>query len=104
MQTDIYAAFPNWESVFRVEEFYCCIEYFMVHGYKKNSRIVAYVQWTQQVSENEWGLKFFKGYGAKQFIDVCVIDRCIGFLKVENLYYIIDKKVEIPDDSHLYVL
>ena len=46
---------------------------------------------------------FFKGYGAKQIIDVCVIDRCVGFLEVENLYYIIDKKVDDPDDSHLYI-
>ncbi len=44
-----------------------------------------------------------KGYGARQFIDVYVIDRCVGFLKVENLYYIIDKKIENPDDSHLYI-
>ncbi|GBB88937.1 hypothetical protein RclHR1_15560001 [Rhizophagus clarus] len=103
MQTDKYAAFPNRESVFEVEEFYCCIEYFMVHNYKEKSIIVAYVQWTQQVLEDEWGTMFFKGYGAKQFIDVCVIDRCVGFLEVENLYYIIDKKVDDPDDSHLYI-
>ncbi|GES90549.1 transposase domain-containing protein [Rhizophagus clarus] len=65
MQTDKYAAFPNRESVFEVEEFYCCIEYFMVHNYKEKSIIVTYVQWTKQVLEDEWGTMFFKGYGVK---------------------------------------
>ena len=68
---------------------------------QRKSIFVAYVQWTHQVSEDEWGMKFFKDYGAKQFIDVCVIDRCVGFLEVENFYYIIDKNVDDLDDSHL---
>uniref|UniRef100_U9UE43 Uncharacterized protein n=1 Tax=Rhizophagus irregularis (strain DAOM 181602 / DAOM 197198 / MUCL 43194) TaxID=747089 RepID=U9UE43_RHIID len=57
---------------------------------------------TSQVSEDKYGLKMFKGFGSKQFIDVCVIDRCIGFLKVDNIYYIIDKEVNDLDDSNLY--
>ena len=74
----------------------------MVHKYKGIPRIVAFVQWTNQIVKDTYGLKMFKGFGAKQFIDVCVIDHCIGFLKVENMYYVIDKEVDDPDDSNLY--
>jgi len=91
MSVDIYASQRNRKSVFKIEEFYGCIEYYMVHKYKGTSRIVAFIQWTNQVTEDKYGLKVFKGYGAKQFIDVCVIDRCVGFLKVGNVTYVIDK-------------
>jgi hypothetical protein len=74
----------------------------MVYEYRNIPRIIAFVQWTSQVSEDKYGLKMFKGFGSKQFIDVCVIDRCIGFLKVDNIYYIIDKEVNDLDDSNLY--
>ena len=50
------------------------------------------------------GLKKFKSYGAKQFIDVCIIDRCVGFLEIGNISYIIDKVIDNPDDSgNLYL-
>ncbi len=35
---------------------------------------MAYVEWTSEVFEDEFNLKWFRGFGAKQFIDVCVID------------------------------
>ncbi|CAB4436877.1 unnamed protein product [Rhizophagus irregularis] len=60
MQTDKYASFPNREPVFEVKEFYCCIEYFMVHKYKEKFIFVAYVQWTHQVSEDEMGNEVFQ--------------------------------------------
>jgi len=65
MNVDIYASQRNRKSVFKIEEFYGCVEYYMVHQYKGISRIVAFVQWTNQIFEDKCGLKMFKGYGAK---------------------------------------
>ncbi|GBC03731.1 hypothetical protein RclHR1_00530006 [Rhizophagus clarus] len=62
---------------------------------------MAFVQWTQNVIEDEYGLKYFREFGVEQFIDVRVIDRCIGFLKCGNSFFIIDKEVDDPDDSYI---
>ena len=66
-------------------------------------RLIVFVHWTNQVSENDIELKTFKSFGMKQFIDVCVIDHCVGFLEINNLYYVIDKEVNNPDNSDLYI-
>jgi len=59
------------------------IEYYMVYKYigESESRLIAFIHWTNQVIEDNMGLKTFKSFGMKQFIDVCVIDHCIGFWK-----------------------
>ena len=63
---------------------------------------MAYIEWTNEIFKDEFGLKQFRRFSAKQFIDICVIDWCIGFLHCESVYYIIDKKVKDFDDSDLY--
>jgi hypothetical protein len=45
----------------------------------------------------------FKSFRTKQFIDGYIIDHCVGFLEINNLYYIIDKEVNNSDDSDLYI-
>ncbi len=100
MKIDIYASFRNWPSTFEVKEFYGYVEYFFVHKFDNTSRIMAYLEWTNEVFEDKFGLKWFRGFGTKQFIDVCVIDRCVGFLKCGSIYYIIDKEV---NDLDLYL-
>jgi len=105
MKIDKNARFINRPTEFEVQEFYGMIEYYMVYKYvgESESRLIAFIHWTNQVMEDDMGLKTFKSFGTKQFIDVCVIDRCVGFLEVNNVYYVIDKQVNNPDDSDLYV-
>ncbi|CAG8681210.1 8834_t:CDS:1, partial [Gigaspora rosea] len=66
-----------------------------------NTHIIAFIQWTQEVNENEYGLKSFRKFGIKQFIDVRVIDRCVGFFECNNILFIIDKKVDDSNDSYI---
>ena len=105
MKIDKNAAFANRPTEFEIQEFYAMVEYYIVYKYKSETepRLVAFVQWTNQVVEDNMGLKTFKGFGIKQYIDVCVIDRCVGFLEVDNINYVIDKEVNDPDDSDLYL-
>jgi hypothetical protein len=44
---------------------------------------------------SEFGIKTFHHFGCKEFIDVQAIKRCIGFFKINNKYYILDKKNNI---------
>ena len=101
MKVDKWAAFKNRASQFEVQEFYGRVEYYFVHQFNGDTHLMAFVQWTQKIIEDEYGLKFFREFGIKQFIDIRVIDRCIGFLKYGNILYIIDKEVDDPDDSYM---
>src|SRR5947209_19376850 len=105
MKIDKNAQFANRPTEFEVQEFYGMVEYYMTYKYmgESESRLIAFVHWTNQVFEDDIGLKTFKSFGMKQFIDVCVIDRCVGFLEINNLYYVINKEVNNPDDSDLYI-
>ncbi|GES76294.1 hypothetical protein GLOIN_2v1835774 [Rhizophagus clarus] len=62
----------------------------ILQQFNDNTHLMAFVQWTQNVIEDEYGLKYFREFGVEQFIDVRVIDRCIGFLKCGNSFFIID--------------
>ena len=66
MKVDIYASFRNRLPKFEVKEFYGRVEYFFVHKFNNTSRIMAYIEWTNEVFEDEFGLKWFRGFGAKQ--------------------------------------
>ncbi|GES96283.1 hypothetical protein GLOIN_2v1477115 [Rhizophagus clarus] len=101
MKVDKWAAFKNRAPQFEIQEFYGRVEYYFVHQFNGKTHLMAFVQWTQNVNEDEYDLKFFREFGIKQFIDVQVIDQCIGFLKYKNIFFIIDKEVDDPDDSYL---
>ena len=49
--------------------------------------MLAYIQSTSKIIENEYGCKYFTQYRSKEFIDVRCIDHCIGFAKIDNRYY-----------------
>ena len=101
MKIDKFAAYKNRPSQFEIQEFYGRVEYYFVHQFNGNTHLMAFVQWSQNVTEDEYGLKCFRDFGVKQFIDVRVIDRCVGFLKCGNILFIIDKEVDDPDDSYI---
>jgi hypothetical protein len=44
---------------------------------------------------SKFGIRTFNHFGRKEFIDVQAIKRCIGFFKINNEYYILDKKENI---------
>ena len=59
--------------------------------------MLAYIEWTNISDEkiHKFGIKKFRYFGRKEFIDVRAIKRCVGFFKVNNEYYILDKKNNI---------
>ena len=73
MKIDKWAAFKNRAPQFEIQEFYGRVEYYFVHQFNGNTHLMAFVQWTQNVMEDEYGLKYFREFGVKQFIGVRVI-------------------------------
>lgn len=49
------------------------------------------------VKEDNIRLLSFLGNESHEFIDVCAIDHCVGFIKINQTYYIIDKE-ELNND------
>ncbi|GBB95040.1 hypothetical protein RclHR1_24650002 [Rhizophagus clarus] len=89
---DKYAHFPNILPELEVKEIFGEIEYFIMHRYNELERIFAYVRKIDKYEEDNYGLIYFNKFGGFQFIEVIGIDRCVGFFKIENLYYILDRE------------
>ncbi|CAG8721415.1 22237_t:CDS:1 [Gigaspora margarita] len=101
MTIDINSAYPNQPSIFRIQEFYRYIEYYFVHEFEGKQYMLAYIQWARKIFEDNLGLQFFKNISNTEFIDVSVIDYCIGFLPIRSITYIIDKNVDSLNNSKL---
>ncbi len=64
-----------------------------MHEYGETTSMLAYVQWVGALTTSENGLKTFCQWGAREVIDVSVIDRCSGFFKLgQSQYVIIDRE------------
>jgi hypothetical protein len=70
-----------------------------VHKFKDKVYMLAYIQSTLKIIEDDYGCKHFTQYRSKEFIDVRCIDHCVGFANINNRYFIIDKE-NVFDDSN----
>jgi hypothetical protein len=73
------------------------VEYFLVHEFNNTIIMLAYVHLTSKVNIDNINCKYFTRFSTKEFIDVRCIDHCVGFIKINNQYFIIDKTNEIDD-------
>lgn len=60
--------------------------------HNEENRIFAYVRKIDNYDVDNYGQIYFKKPSNSQFIEVIGIDRCVGFFKVENLFYILDRE------------
>lgn len=74
------------------EEIFGEVEYFIVHKYNESKRIFAYVRKIDKYDEDNYGQIYFNKFSGYQFIEIIGIDRCVGFFKIENLFYILDRE------------
>ena len=68
------------------------IKYFLLHKYGFQEFLLAYIQIPSPTKINVLGNITFTRKSAYEFIDVSTVDRCVGFIKIGNIYYIIDLK------------
>ena len=52
----------------------------------------AYVHKIDKYEEDNYGQIYFSKFGSFQFIEIIGIDRCVGFFKIRNLFYILDRE------------
>jgi hypothetical protein len=74
------------------DEIFGEIEYFIMHKHNESERMFAYVQKIDKDEEDNYGQIYFNKFGGFQFIEVIGIDRCVGFFKIDNLFYILDRE------------
>ena len=63
-----------------------------MHKYNELECMFAYVWKIDKYEEDNYGQLYFNKFGSFQFIEVIGIDRCVGFFKIENLFYILDRE------------
>ena len=74
------------------QEIYGEVEYYIVHKYNELDRIFAYIRKINKYEMDNYGQIYFNKFGSFQFIEVIGIDKCVGFFKIENLFYILDRE------------
>lgn len=92
MEVDKWTNFPRRTPEFISKAFFGNIEYYLAYEFEEETHMLAYIHWTNEVEVDNIGLLSFSGYGPHEFIDVCAIDHCVGFIKINQVYYIIDKE------------
>jgi len=63
-----------------------------MHKHNESECMFAYVQKINKYEKDNYGQIYFNKFGSFQFIEVIGIDRCVGFFKIENLFYILDRE------------
>jgi transcriptional antiterminator len=63
-----------------------------MHNYNESERMFAYIQKIDKYEEDNYGQIYFNKFSSYQFVEVINIDRCVGFFKIDNLFYILDRK------------
>ncbi|CAG8818619.1 27239_t:CDS:1, partial [Dentiscutata erythropus] len=56
--------------------------------------MLACINWSMPVMEDSVGLKYFHKFLGYNFIDVTTSICCVGFIKLDNYYYIVDNDVD----------
>ena len=74
------------------EEIFDEVEYFIMHKYNESEHMFAYVKKVDKYEEDNYGQIYFNKFSSFQFIEIISIDRCIGFFKIKNLFYILDRE------------
>jgi hypothetical protein len=90
---------PNAPSQLAIIDIYGIVNYYLVHEFNHQVYMLAYIQLTSKNIEDEYGCKYFTQYRSNEFIDIRCIDHCIGFAKIDNKYYIIDKENAFDDSN-----
>jgi len=75
------------------------IEFFLVHKLDNFTIMLAYIQLTSKVNIDNVGCKYFTRFCSKEFVDIRCIDHCVGFAKIDNQYFIIDRENEVDDNN-----
>jgi hypothetical protein len=60
--------------------------------------MLAYIHWSNKIinDQSALGAKYFQGKSSKySFINISDIDRCVGFITLNNRTYIFDKENQV---------
>ena len=74
------------------EEIFGEVEYFIMHKHNESERMFAYIRKIDKYMDDNYGQIYFNKFGSFQFIEVIGIDRCIGFFRIKNLFYILNRE------------
>ncbi|PKY61197.1 hypothetical protein RhiirA4_521455 [Rhizophagus irregularis] len=88
---------PNALPQLMIVDIYGIVDYFFVHKFNDKIHMLAYVQLTSKIIDDEYECKYFTQFKSKEFIDVRCVDHCVGFAKIDNKYFIIDKENAFDD-------
>ncbi|CAG8666872.1 2268_t:CDS:1, partial [Diversispora eburnea] len=95
---DKYAYRLNTMPEYYYEKVYGQIEYYFLHNFEDKEYMLAYIKVCSNVITNDQlDFKYFTRFKFHEFIDVQIIDHCVGFFHLGSQYFIIDRENEVDD-------
>ncbi|CAG8677538.1 6141_t:CDS:2, partial [Dentiscutata heterogama] len=77
---------------YELQQYFGYVHFYFYYVYDGKYQLFAYIHNAKNVRKGLYNLYSFEEFGDYEFVDVSMIQRCVGFLKVGNYFYIIDKK------------
>ncbi|CAB5199182.1 unnamed protein product [Rhizophagus irregularis] len=96
---DKYAHRPNVPPEFIYTNIYAKVIYFLIHNYNGKIKMLAYIQCVSKIITEKYNCKYFTKFCSFEFIDIRCIDHCVGFMKINSKYYILDRENEVDDST-----
>ncbi|KAF0460896.1 transposase domain-containing protein [Gigaspora margarita] len=81
-----------------LEIHYGRVLFYFVHEYFGQKNMLAYVEHAYDVKHGLYDLKTFSKFGVHEWISASSIKKCVGFFKIDNFYFILEKPDEFSKD------
>jgi hypothetical protein len=68
--------------------FFGQICYYAVHEYGSSERLLAFVEFTKDIAQEDYGVQVSQeGWGKKEFVDISRVRRAAGYITRGNKWY-----------------
>ncbi|CAG8686113.1 15822_t:CDS:2, partial [Dentiscutata heterogama] len=90
-ELEVNIAKPKNPEKYELRQFFGQVQYYFYYVFCGKYQLLAYIHNVRNVQKGSYGLCNFEEFGNYEFIDVSMIRRCVGFLKLGRHSYVIDK-------------
>ncbi|KAL1914421.1 uncharacterized protein VTP21DRAFT_8939 [Calcarisporiella thermophila] len=92
MLIDRYAKYHKRPEELVEKELYAEVEFYFHRIYRGRNHMLAYVHWAGKCERDRYDIRSFTTRGSWEFVEVTVLDRCVGWIQKGRTTYIVDKE------------
>ncbi|CAG8457721.1 37699_t:CDS:2, partial [Gigaspora margarita] len=78
---------------YELQQFFGQVQYYFCYMFCGKYQLLAYIKNVKNAQKGPYGIYSFEEFGNYEFVNVSMIRRCVGFLKVEKYYHVISREL-----------